>query len=224
MKAELVSGNVRAHCPDCDGAVTTFELKAGGGEFGTVIVNKDHVFEGKKFTRTLYKLLRCAGCGRGGVAKLHDTGHSLVLDEFVPFSIDSAKIPKSVPEKITADFREAELCSSFGALRAASALIRSALEKTLKENGYTKGNLKEKINLAADDGVITEVRKKRAHDDIRVLGNDVLHDEWRKVTQEEVDLAHHYTQRILEDFYDDRNSVERILKKKKRIETISESA
>ena len=64
---------------------------------------------------------------------------------------------------------------------------------------------------------MTEVRRKRAQDEIRVLGNDVLHDEWREVTREEFDLAHHYTQRILEDFYDDRPTVESALMAKGRI-------
>jgi len=51
-----------------------------------------------------------------------------------------------------------------------------------------------------------------------------LHDEWREVKEEEVNAAHHYTQRILEDFYDERDSVEEILKEKGRIESNSEGA
>jgi hypothetical protein len=43
------------------------------------------------------------------------------------------------------------------------------LEKTLKSNGYVKGTLEAKIDEAAGDGVITEARSKRAHEDIRVL-------------------------------------------------------
>jgi hypothetical protein len=40
------------------------------------------------------------------------------------------------------------------------------------------------------------------------LGNDVLHDDWREVLPGEYEDAHKYTQRILEDFYDDRPTVE----------------
>ena len=47
------------------------------------------------------------------------------------------------------EYREAELCTSVGAWRGASALLRSALEKTLKANGYTGGSLFDKINWAA---------------------------------------------------------------------------
>ena len=78
-------------------------------------------------------------------------------------------------------------------------------------------DLQKRIDAAAADGIITDVRRKKAHDDIRSLGNDVLHEDWREVTPEEFDTAHHYTQRILEDFYDDRPTVESTLTAKKRI-------
>jgi hypothetical protein len=48
------------------------------------------------------------------------------------------------------------------------------------------------------------------------LGNDVPHDDWREITKDEFDDAHHYSQRILEDLYDDRVTVEKILKAKGR--------
>lgn len=107
--------------------------------------------------------------------------------------------------------------------RAASALFRSVLEKTLKANGYTKGtdptlrDLQKRIDAAAADGVITQARQKKAHDDIRALGNDVLHDDWRTVQDDEVEDAHRYMQRILEDLYDDRPTVEAILIAKGRL-------
>jgi hypothetical protein len=96
-------------------------------------------------------------------------------------------------------------------------LLRSTLEKTLRANGYEKGSLADRIDQAAADGAITAARSRRAHDDIRVLGNDVLHDEWREVTQDEFDQAHHYAQRILEDFYDDRPTVQALLISRGRI-------
>jgi hypothetical protein len=165
-------------------------------------------------------MLRCAGCRRGGIAKIGDNGQveQGVLEDFYPFSIEMAAVPASVPADVLAEFREAERCAGFGTLRAASALFRSTLEKTLKANGYVNGTLQRKIDDAAADGVITEPRKQRAHDDIRVLGNDVLHDEWRVITFEEVEAAHKYTQRVLEDFYDDRNTTIQLLQQKGRIQ------
>jgi hypothetical protein len=47
--------------------------------------------------------------------------------------------------------------------------------------------------------------------------SDVLHDEWRAISLEDVEAAHHYVQRILEDFYDDRESVLAQLRKAKRV-------
>ena len=73
------------------------------------------------------------------------------------------------------------------------------------------------IDKAAADGVITAARAKRAHEDVRVLGNDVLHDPWREVTEDDVGASHRYVQRILEDLYDDRASVEAILQDKGRL-------
>jgi hypothetical protein len=46
--------------------------------------------------------------------------------------------------------------------------------------------------------------------------SDILHDDWREVKQDEYEEAHHYAQRILEDLYDDRTTVETILKAKGR--------
>jgi hypothetical protein len=99
-------------------------------------------------------------------------------------------------------------------------MLRSVLEKTLLANGYTKkkdGALEKRIDAAAADGVLGEPRRQRVHQDIRVLGNDILHDPWREVTEEEYELAHHYAQRILEDLYDNRGGVVKHLQAKGRL-------
>ncbi len=97
------------------------------------------------------------------------------------------------------------------------ALLRSAVEKALAANGYDSGTLAERINTAAGDGVITAARQRRAHEDVRSLGNDILPDEWRPVAAVEYEAAHHYVQRILEDFYDQRDEVEALLVEKGRL-------
>jgi uncharacterized protein DUF4145 len=173
------------------------------------------------FDRIVYHLVRCASCGTGGLVVVFVATNGGYEDglfqNFFPHSIDALTIPKAVPPDIQAEFKEAELCASVGAWRAGSSLLRSTLEKTLQANGYDKGSLRDRIDQAAADGTITAARSKRAHEDIRVLGNDVLHDEWREVTEDEFDRAHRYTQRILEDFYDDRPSVEALLIQKDRL-------
>jgi len=218
MKPKYENGNVIARCPDCGGAITTFECKSSSNEFGTIIIDSSHTFDGLVYRRTLYKLFRCAGCGRGGLGKIHDDGRVVngILEWFVPTAVEPANIPDGVPNGIVMEFREAELCATHGAYRGASGLLRSTLEKTLRANGYISGSLASRIDEAAADGVITEARKKKAHEDIRVLGNDVLHDEWRQVHSEEVFLSHRYVQRVIEDLYDDRETVLSILRAKGR--------
>ncbi len=219
--------NVLARCPDCD-VVTSFDTRGHSNTtLGTVIINVEHRYEGRQFTRILWHAFRCSVCSRGAIAKIHDNGNSqtAVLDEFLPGAIEKAALPPSVPTDILAEFREAELDAAHGAYRSASAMLRSVLDKTLKKNGYGEVEIKDKqgnprkstrlidrIDAAAGDRVITETRQKKAHENIRVLGNDVLHDDWREVMQEEFEEAHKYSQRILEDFYDDRPTVEARLK------------
>jgi hypothetical protein len=208
------SYSVSATCPTCK-AVTSFEQKQ------TIVVDGQYYVKGQPhpYPRVLYVLSQCAGCRRGGFAAIPDRGNaqSAMLHSFFPFSVNLAPLPKTVPQDIEAEFREAEHCASQRFNRAASALFRSVLEKALKANGYTRGNdpslrdLQKRIDAAASDGVITEARQKKAHKDIRALGNDVLHEDWREVSDEEVEDSHRYTQRILEDLYDDRATVEKIL-------------
>lgn len=221
MKVKLrPNGVVSSQCPDC-ASTSNFETR------GTATVNDAHEYQGQSYKRILFALQQCAGCGRGALAKIHDNGSwpTAVLESFFPYSQDVASLPASLPSDLEAEFREAELCSSVGANRAASALLRSTLEKTLKANGYEeiaasgfdKMTLQKKIDKAAEEGVLTEALRSRAHDEIRVLGNDVLHDYWKTISDEDVEAAHHYAQRVLEAFYDHRQSVEKILVAKNRI-------
>lgn len=222
MKAEYVNGNIRANCPECNGAMVTFERKDHAKEYGAVIQDKPQRVGARSFSRAIYMLVRCAGCGRGGLAKICDSGRVLdgAIAEFFPYSIANLSIPSSVPDGITKEFREAELSASVGAWRGASALLRSTLEKALKASGYLTGDLYHKINEAAADGVITETLKNRAHTNIRVLGNDVVHDDWRLVAEDEVQESLHYAQRILEALYDDRAQVLKTLAAKGKTVTV----
>jgi hypothetical protein len=221
MKPQFIGGNVRANCPDCGGAVTSYEFNKLSGELGAVVRPSSRRLQGGALADIVYHLHRCASCGRGGLSTVvvhPNTGYVQgELEEFFPRTIDALAIPEKVPPGVRSEFTEAELCASVGAWRAASALLRSTLEKTLRANGYDKGSLADRIDQAAADGTITAARSKRAHEDIRVLGNDVMHDDWREVNQDEFDQAHHYAQRILEDFYDDRPSVEALLIEKGRL-------
>jgi hypothetical protein len=214
MSAQLQRStyNVTANCPGCE-AVSNFS------PIGTATVAENNTYMGTAYGRVVYVFGQCAQCKRGSLATVLDNGRAVgsMLLDFQPKPVAAAQLPTAVPEELVTEFREAENCAASDFNRAASALYRSVLEKALKLNGYVKGNdaslrdLQKRIDAAAADGVITEARKKRAHDEIRTLGNDVLHDDWREVTEDEVELAHKYMQRVLEDLYDDRVTVEAIL-------------
>ncbi len=222
MTAKLVGTNVRAQCPDCDGSITTFESVSDSKEFGCIGRAGIHECRGVKLTYINYRLMRCASCGRGGLAEIHgsNTPGDRMLDRFYPATPERAKLPGGVPACLVNELREAEDCMGIGAFRAASALFRSVLEKTLKENGYTDEKLRwlpQKIEAAVKDGVMSLARSQDAHENIKVLGDDVVHDEWRAVPYVEAAEAHHYTQRILEDLYGRRETVEKLLVKAGRL-------
>ena len=220
MMPQYFSNHIRANCPNCEGALSNFHIVGGTGtHLPAIKKDGEHNFNGQKYNSIVYQLVQCAGCGRGGFCKVHinKSGQGIV-EEFFPLTTEISKLPESTPPDIVAEFRESETCASISAWRASSAMLRSTLEKVLKKNGYDDGGLERKINKAAEDGIITASRQKKAHEDIRVLGNDIMHDEWKNVTEEDYMSSHHYVQRIIEDFYDDRPSVEKILKDKKRLQ------
>ncbi len=127
--------------------------------------------------------------------------------DLYPWSIDRALVPVDAPEDLLNELREAEAAASIGAYRAATVLLRSALEKSLKANGYAAATLAQKIDAAAGDHIITEVRKRQVHDDVRRLGNDIVHEDWRAGNVDGFLRAHEYQVWILEDFYADRSTV-----------------
>jgi hypothetical protein len=220
-------GNVIAHCPGCDGGKSTFEYANAGRELGYTTTVFDRGFRRDDQLRVRFQLFRCAGCGRAGLGtiRMMDVHGSYPDDiwellDFYPEAKQRLSLPKAVPNGIQNEFREAEMCVEHECYRAGAAMFRSVLDKTMRANGYKTNdakNLRDQIDAAAADGVITPARQRRAHDEVRVLGNDVLHDDWRPVSLEDVEAAHHYVQRILEDFYDDRGSVLKQLRKAKRV-------
>lgn len=159
--------------------------------------------------------LICSGCSRRGLAQTTATGgkdergRQRQLKSFWPPEVQTAPLPGSVDKSLKTEFREAELCASVGAYRAASAMLRSVLEKALKLSGYNEkgSNLPAKINLASEHGILTATLKRRANENLRLLGNNVLHDEWREVKEDEFEAAHRYAQQILVALYDHRETV-----------------
>lgn len=90
-----------------------------------------------------------------------------------PVTVGGKPFP-DVPEHIAATADEAHQCQSIGAYRGAVALARAVVEATAKERGVTKGNLMDKIDTLAKQGVISDAMKDAAHE-IRFAGNEVAH-------------------------------------------------
>jgi hypothetical protein len=220
-------GNIIASCRGCSGSTSTFEYLYNGNQLGVVVDQiSDRYSRGFQKVDWQFRLFRCAGCGMGGLGSIvmnkerasYPNDISKLL-WFMPEAKQRLSIPKDTPKGIKNEFREGERCIEENCLRAASGMFRSVLDKTLRANGYKKSkvNLAQQIDEASKDGVITESRRRRAHDEIRVLGNDVLHDEWRPIPEEDVEAARHYCQRILEDFYDERESVLKLLRESGKV-------
>lgn len=215
-------GRVRARCPDCDARLVFVPVDSH--QYGiSYYVLKMHSSPGSGLTWYVrHQLYRCNKCSRGAYGEIafHEGARWFegALETFVPTDLPSVDVADGVPTNVLAELQEAGVCASVGAFRAGSALLRSALEKALIENGYRNGKLFHKIETAATDGVITQSRKTRAQVGVRVLGNDILHDEYREVSEEEFLDSQRYVLKILEDLYDDREPVVEVLREKGRLQ------
>lgn len=208
-------GNIQACCPHCSGALTNFEWSAKEKSYGSVTV------AGSPET-TCYRLYRCVGCGSGAMAVVRYTGSTWPGDtrQIVAFHSETRermKLPRDLPQALTNEFREAEKCLDAGCRRAALGVLRSLIVKTLRANGYYLGRdvpLYRQVEAAADDGVITRVRRSKAR---RLLGTDVTDDEWHEPPYADVEALRRYAQQLLEDLYDDRPAVALLLREAGRI-------
>lgn len=221
--ASLKSKSFSTTCPSCQLATVSYEFVAEGKEFGSVSRELDAAY-------LVGQLARCANCHTPGFALIKKWKYGLErapeLIDYRPRIPDALPLPKDTPKPILAEFREAEVCGSYGAHRGGVALVRSTLEKLLIINGYTDEALKasqkpcnlfNRIELARNDGVLSAVHIDAAQNLVRTLGNDVLHEEWREVSNEEfLDVAR-YVQRIIEAFYDRRQIAEATLTLHERV-------
>jgi hypothetical protein len=139
-------GSVTAGCTRCAGAVSTFEWRSHERPYG--MFSETYVDCHYKDWRREFRLFRCAGCGRGGLGVIvlpSDQTYPYQYAQLERFTSDvrpAVPLPKQTPTDIQAEFREGEACLQNGCDRAAAAMFRSALEKTLSAAGY-------KITIAA---------------------------------------------------------------------------
>jgi hypothetical protein len=198
-------GNIQACCPECQGALSTFEWNARDKVYGSVTINAIA-------DNTCYRLYRCAGCGSGAMGIIRYTGklwpgETRTLMAFHSEARERLHLPRDLPQYLVNEFREGEKCLDNGCLRASMGLFRSVLVKILRGNGYRVDrdvSLLAALEAAAEDGIITRARRKKAQ---RVLGHDVIDDEWHEPPRADLEALRRFTQRLLEDLYEDRASV-----------------
>src|SRR5262245_19950366 len=86
----------------------------GQGHDSVIVIPNRPRVDGKTYQQRLYRGLRCAGCGRGGMLVYANNGGSdAALVDFYPRSLDSVAIPHGVPNDLRSEFRE-RLASRIG--------------------------------------------------------------------------------------------------------------
>lgn len=121
-------------------------------------------------TRDVYRvMLKCGKCG--GRTIYQQTGHAMTFNpgRGAYGHLESASgLAKS-------KFLDAELCYYGTGYRGAAAMCRAVVEQALKDKGYTKGRLDDKIDDALKQGDLTPREHMLAHGS-RLVGNDALHE------------------------------------------------
>ncbi|MFD8740763.1 DUF4145 domain-containing protein, partial [Streptomyces sp. NPDC059618] len=96
------------------------------------------------------------------------------------------QLPAESPEQMRSLYREASLCESAGALRAAGVLYRAATEEMVKDQGGTGRDLRAKIDSLAprvDEEMLRDLHESR------VVGNDSIHVGVQYAAEEIADVA-----------------------------------
>jgi hypothetical protein len=94
----------------------------------------------------------------------------LLYPQSLPRPVDSR-----IPEVVSSDLKEALLCFSVEAHRAAAVLARRAIQVICLDKGAPKDQkLNQQIDWLFDNGVITKDLKEWAHE-VRFIGNDGAH-------------------------------------------------
>lgn len=78
------------------------------------------------------------------------------------------------PDHIAEAASEAYKCHSIGSYMAAILMARTSIEAAAKNKGIKKGNLFQKIDKLAEEGLLRRDIKQAAHQ-VRIFGNDMAH-------------------------------------------------
>ena len=88
--------------------------------------------------------------------------------------LSDLRVPANPTVRVRAFLKQAAQCFVWGFDVPCIVFCRSAIDVALKDLGFEKGNLKERINKTSDE-LLDPDHKRYAHD-VRDLGNDAVHD------------------------------------------------
>lgn len=221
MNPKVSNNNVTAYCDVCK-ANSNFLYKDSNGKiFGSFDSENSNLLDSRvdsRYGRIEYILVSCSSCKRGGLVELHYHGGGYSFISFFPSPTGHTDLPKKTPSDIQAEFKSSENCVSIDEYRPAAAMLRSTLEKTLKKHGYEEWGLSDNLKNLSSDNILPRWLVKQNSEIVKILGDEILHGDWREVTTEEYRKAHHYVERLIESFYDDHASVIEDLQQRGRLE------
>jgi len=122
----------------------------------------------KKKAQRYWRVYKCNRCG-GLVTAAAKDGYEYCTIEIYPVPM---KVEEDLPKKAKKYLEQA--IASIHAPAGAVMLAASSVDAMLKEKKYTEGNLKARIEKAADDHLITSDMKQWAHK-VRLDANDQRH-------------------------------------------------
>ena len=194
--------NLSLHCPHCDAEKAAFELRAESAETK---------YDGKFYT----VFLICRVCENGVIVRLAATGNP----DTTPMNCGSdptnlgwslinvwpapevSRAPDSTPDNVAGFFLQGEESLRSRHYDAAGAMYRKALDTaTLNIDPDLKGKkLYRRIEMLADRYAITPAMRDWAHE-IRLMGNDAVHEE-EPFTEQEAKDVQTFTQLFLTYVY-----------------------
>lgn len=124
--------------------------------------------------------------------------------------------PTRLPEQLAATLREAVICHSVGAYRAAAIMVRRLLEQICDHNGAKGRDLHSRL-LELRAKVTLPVELFEAMMELKILGNDAAHvtaKEYLEVGQDEVADSIELAKEILKSLYQLQALVDRLKARK----------
>lgn len=157
-------------CWDCK---KTVKLEQLGEEHQLTVDEYDSL-------ETLVMLYKCPSCNAPAIR--HYAEERTELEEtpiwgyWYPKPESRKEYGSEIPERVAEVAKEAHLCHSVGAYRAAVVLCRTALEAAVKDQDATGKTLSAKIEMLTKQGLV-HPKVLKGMDALRNAGNIAVHDE-----------------------------------------------